>query len=134
MRGGKRGVGGVSKSHYTRLIAWVPLALPVPDWTSSGTRTGKASGTHIWLTLRESASGWSANSIPSLALRAGVSRAARAERLHFQAAAQADGMGFAVDFDFDVVVADAIYLALDLSDGEFFAFMDFQGFVGGAFV
>jgi len=34
-------------------------------------------------------------------------------------------MGFAVDFDIDVVQADAIYLSLDLADGEFFAFMDF---------
>jgi hypothetical protein len=55
-----------------------------------------------------------------------------AGKLHFQAIAQADGMCFAVDFDIDVVVADAIYLALDLADGEFFAFVDFQHFVGGA--
>ena len=46
-------------------------------------------------------------------------------KLHFQIIAEADGMGFAVDFDIDVVVADAIYLALDLTDGKFFAFVDF---------
>jgi len=85
MLSGKRRFAGVSAK-----TARVPLALPVPDWTLSGTRTGKASG-HI-----------------------DCVRIAKPQRfvgvLHFQTIAQADGMGFAVDFDIDVVVADAIYL------------------------